>query len=214
RHALPQHHVLLIGMIQRLAEQKGIDIFVQAAEELLALPLQLVILGTGDPVYHEQLQRLAKRFPEKLAVTLGFDNALAHQIEAGADAFLMPSRFEPCGLNQMYSMRYGTIPIVRQVGGLADTVRDVSPATLDAGNATGFVFTDYSAKALLEAVRRAVAAFGNPELWKTLIRTAMRQDCSWDRSAREYVTLYEHVLAKKSASGSKLQASSFLQPAA
>ncbi|MBI3319871.1 MAG: glycogen synthase, partial [Candidatus Omnitrophica bacterium] len=95
RHALPQHHVLLIGMIQRLAEQKGIDIFVQAAEELLALPLQLVILGTGDPVYHEQLQRLAKRFPEKLAVTLGFDNALAHQIEAGADAFLMPSRFEP-----------------------------------------------------------------------------------------------------------------------
>ena len=164
RHALPQHHVFLIGMIQRLAEQKGIDIFVQAAEEILALPLQLVILGTGDPVYHEQLERLAKRFPDKLAVTLGFDNALAHQIEAGGDAFLMPSRFEPCGLNQMYSMRYGTIPIVRQVGGLADTVRDVSPATLEAGTATGFVFTDYSAKALLAAVKRAVAAFRNPEL--------------------------------------------------
>jgi starch synthase len=197
RQRLPQRHDLLIGMIQRLAEQKGIDIFVQAAESLVALPVQIVILGTGDPVYHEQLEQLAKRFPDRLAVNLTFDNALAHQIEAGADAFLMPSRFEPCGLNQMYSMRFGTVPIVRRVGGLADTVVDVSPATLASHTATGFVFGAHTSKALAEAVSRAAAAFRDQPLWRGLMQTGMRQDFSWTRSAGTYVQLYERAIAKR-----------------
>ena len=196
---LPAQQVLVIGMIQRLAEQKGIDIFTQAAEELMGLPVQIVILGTGDPVYHDKLQHLAARYPQTLSVNLRFDNALAHQIEAGADAFLMPSRFEPCGLNQMYSMRFGTVPIVRRVGGLEDTVVDVSPQTLQAGTATGFVFDDYSAPALLEAVKRAVAAFRDHDLWTALIRHGMQQDFSWDRSARDYVAVYERAITKHAA---------------
>ncbi len=193
---LAEHHVLLIGMIQRLAEQKGIDLFVQAAPELMRLPIQVVILGTGDAIYHETLTALAKQFPEQLALNLTFDNALAHQIEAGADAFLMPSRFEPCGLNQMYSMRYGAVPIVRRVGGLADTVTDVAPSTREARTATGFVFEPYSAQALLETVKRAVAAYQDHGLWEQLVHTGMRQDWSWDRSAREYLRVYERALAK------------------
>lgn len=194
RLGLPQRHGLLIGMIQRLVEQKGIDLIVQAADALLGLPVQIVLLGTGEPAYHQRLAALAKRAPEKLSVQLRFDNALAHQIEAGADAFLMPSRFEPCGLNQMYSLRYGTIPIVRRVGGLADTVVDVSPETLEAGTACGFVFEEYTPKALVQAVQRAAAAFGNHELWQRLIRTGMRQDFSWARSARAYIRVYERAL--------------------
>ncbi len=186
---LPQKHVLLIGMIQRLAEQKGIDIFVQAAEELLKEDIQIVILGTGDQVYHDRLADLAKRFPERLVVNLKFDNTLAHRIEAGCDAFLMPSRFEPCGLNQMYSMRYGTVPIVRRVGGLADTVVDVSSAA----SGTGFVFEQYSASALSEAVRRAIAAFQDHGLWYGVVRSGMQQDFSWNRSARDYVRTYERA---------------------
>ena len=193
---LPERHELLIGMIQRLAEQKGIDIFVQALERLMALPIQLVILGTGDPTYHRQLQQLQATFPQQLALNLTFDNALAHQIEAGADAFLMPSRFEPCGLNQMYSMRYGTVPIVRRVGGLADTVVDVTPRTTAAGTATGFVFEAYTAEALVEAVKRTVTAFRDHALWAHLMRTGMQQDVSWDRSARTYVSVYERALAR------------------
>ncbi|MBI4341843.1 MAG: glycogen synthase GlgA [Candidatus Omnitrophica bacterium] len=191
---LPEQHDLLIGMIQRLAEQKGIDLLVGAMEELMKLPVQLVILGTGDPVYHQQLERLAKRFPDRLAVNLTFDNALAHQIEAGADAFLMPSRFEPCGLNQMYSMRFGTVPIVRRVGGLADTVVDVTPAAKASKTATGFVFEEHSSRALLEAVKRTVTAFNDHPLWTLLMQTGMRQDFSWGRSARAYADVYERAL--------------------
>jgi len=200
RSGLVEHHGLLIGMIQRLTEQKGLDIFLEGAQRLLALPLQLVILGTGAPAYHTQLQQLAKRFPDRLAVHLTFDNALAHQIEAGADAFLMPSRFEPCGLNQLYSMRYGTVPIVRRVGGLADTVVDVTLASSAARTATGFVFEDYTASALVDAVTRAVAAFRDHELWQRLMAAGMQQDVSWERSAREYVTVYERAVAKHHAS--------------
>jgi len=195
RSRLPERHVLLVGMIQRLAEQKGIDIFVQAAEDLLKLEVQLVILGTGEPLYHQKLSDLAARFPDRLALTLGFDNTLAHQIEAGADAFLMPSRFEPCGLNQMYSMRYGAVPIVRKVGGLADTVVDVSPETLRVGTATGFVFEPYTADALLQTVKRAVAAFGDHALWSSVVRHGMQQDFSWGRSAQTYVRLYTRALS-------------------
>ena len=195
---LAEQHDLLIGMIQRLAEQKGIDIFVQAMEELMTLPLQVVILGTGDPAYHQQLERLAKQFPGRLAVNLKFDNALAHQIEAGSDAFLMPSRFEPCGLNQMYSMRFGTVPIVKRVGGLADTVIDLSQAAGASRTATGFVFEAHSTKALVEAVKRAVTAFRDHQLWTSLMQAGMRQDFSWDRSARAYVQVYERAIAKAS----------------
>ena len=194
---LPEQHDLLIGMIQRLAEQKGIDIFMEALEPLMALPLQIVLLGTGDPAYQERLAAAAKRFPGRLSLNLTFDNALAHQIEAGADAFLMPSRFEPCGLNQMYSMRYGTVPIVRKVGGLADTVVDVHPSTIAGGTATGFVFEPYSADALFDAVQRAVSAFRDQTLWTRIVHTAMHRDSSWSRSAREYVTVYARALAKK-----------------
>ena len=189
---LPKKPVLLIGMIQRLAEQKGIDIFAQAAPELLTWPIQIVMLGTGDPVYHEKLTTLAKRHPDKLSVNLRFDNALAHQIEAGSDAFLMPSRFEPCGLNQMYSMRYGTVPIVRRIGGLADTVTDAGPSTKKAADrATGFVFEEYTPHALLQAVQRAVTAFGNKKVWAGLAQAGLRQDWSWTRSATAYAGLYE-----------------------
>ena len=197
---LPDRHVLLIGMIQRLAEQKGIDIFVQAAAELFALQLQIVILGTGDPTYQEKLEALAKRFPDQLSVNLKFDNALAHQIEAAADAFLMPSRFEPCGLNQMYSMRYGAVPIVRRVGGLADTVLDVSPKTLQTHTATGFVFEEYSARALGQAVKRAAAAFHDHELWASLVRSGMQQDFSWDHSAQDYLHVYQRARAGMASS--------------
>ena len=199
RQRLPEQHDLLIGMIQRLAEQKGIDIFVEALEALMTLPIQIVILGTGDPKYHAQLQQAAATFPGRLSVSLAFDNALAHQIEAGAEAFLMPSRFEPCGLNQMYSMRYGTVPIVKRVGGLADTVVDVTPETSRAKTATGFVFNEHSAAALIGAVKRALAAFRDHALWNQLVQSGMRQDFSWDHSAREYVSVYERVLANKSA---------------
>ena len=191
---LPEHHGLLIGMIQRLAEQKGIDIVVKAMEELMALPVQFVILGTGDPKYHEQLAAIAKQFPGRLAVNLTFDNALAHQIEAGADAFLMPSRFEPCGLNQMYSMRFGTVPIVKRVGGLADTVVDLTAQTRASKTATGFVFEEHTARGLLEAVKRAAVAFRDHALWAQLLQTGMRQDFSWTRSARAYAQLYERAL--------------------
>ena len=155
-------------------------------------------LGSGDPAYQRQLEQAATRFPGRLAVNLAFDPALAHQIEAGADAFLMPSRFEPCGLNQMYSMRYGTVPIVRRVGGLADTVIDVTPATSANKTATGFMFDAYTPEALVEAVQRAVAAFRDHALWTRLMQAGMRQDFSWEQSARAYVTVYERALAKKS----------------
>jgi len=193
---LPERHDLLIGMIQRLVEQKGLDLLMQAMQRLMALPLQLVILGTGDAAYAAQLSRAAKQRPERLHVRLAFDAELAHQIEAGADAFLMPSQFEPCGLNQMYSMRYGTVPIVRRIGGLADTVTDVTTSRAKR-SATGFVFEDYTPEALLEAVTRALAAFHDHGLWIELMQTGMRQDFSWDRSAREYVKVYERLLTNE-----------------
>ena len=193
----PQQPALLIGMIQRLVEQKGIDLFVQAAPRLMTLPIQVVILGVGDPAYHEQLTGLARRFPDRISVTLRFAGDLAYQIEAGADAFLMPSRFEPCGLNQMYSMRYGTTPIVHRTGGLADTVVDATPSTLAEGCATGFVFEDYSVEALVKAVEEAVTLFANRAQWAQMMRTGMRQDFSWDRSARAYVQLYHAAISTK-----------------
>ena len=181
----------LLGVVARLAEQKGIELILGAAEALLNRGCQLVILGEGDPKYHRQLTELRERYPQRMSVTLGFDEPFAHQIEAGADIFLMPSIYEPSGLNQLYSMKYGTVPVVRATGGLADTVVDCTPDALAAGKATGFSFVARTAEALDESVKRALALYDRqPADWLRLAQTGMRQDWSWDRSAAEYERLY------------------------
>ena len=181
----------LVGIVSRLVDQKGFDLIADVARSLPAYG-SFAVLGTGAPRYETMWRELAAAFPDRIAVKIGFDESLAHLIEGAADIFLMPSRFEPCGLNQMYSMRYGTVPVVRATGGLADTVADYNAAT---ESGTGFTFTDYSAPALLNAMERARTAFANPEIWRKLQVTGMRRDFSWDRSAREYVKLYESALA-------------------
>jgi starch synthase len=187
--------VALIGMVSRLVDQKGLDLLAQGAGELLKENVQLIVLGEGAATYHQMLARLHRDFPKRVGVTVAQDEALAHRIEAGADMFLMPSQYEPCGLNQLYSLKYGTVPVVRATGGLTDTVTDATPANLAAGRATGFTFVVYSARAFLEAVRRALAMYyGAPEQWLAVQRTGMRQDWSWDRSAAEYERLYRSLL--------------------
>jgi starch synthase len=185
----------LLGVVARLAEQKGIDLLVRAAAGFLQRETQLVVLGKGDGEYHRALEAVRSNFPGRVALVFAFDEGLAHQIEAGADLFLMPSLYEPSGLNQLYSMRYGTPPVVRATGGLADTVIDATPETLEAGTATGFSFKAYSPDGLLGAVQRALALYRGPRAaWDRLVRTAMRQDWSWDRSAAEYEHLYERAM--------------------
>ena len=152
---------------------------------------EVVILGSGEDRYHQELSALARRYQGRLGVRIGFDPVLAHKIEAGADIFLMPSRYEPCGLNQMYSLKYGTIPIVRATGGLKDTIREFDP---ESGRGNGFKFKAYSAQALVSCVRRAAAFYKKKDLWAVLIRNAMRDDFSWDTAARKYLRLYEKVL--------------------
>jgi len=188
----------LLGVVSRLAEQKGIDLLVKAAETLLAAAgIQLVVLGEGDPAYHRMLLDLQSRFPKQVAVKVAFDEALAHQIEAGADIFPMPSLYEPSGLNQLYSLRYGTVPVVRATGGLADTIVDCRPETLADGTATGFSFLARTPAALLEALQRALDLYrGDPRLWRQLMQRGMRQDWSWNRSAAEYERLYSTLRAQ------------------
>ncbi len=186
----------VIGMICRLVEQKGLDLLGEALDDLMRLDLQLVLLGQGDPKYHELLQRAQREWPDRLGLLLDYDNEAAHRIEAGADMFLMPSKFEPCGLNQLYSLRYGTVPIVRATGGLADTISDFTPEGLESGEANGFVFQEYSPDALLTGVRRALKLFEQPKKWRTLVRNGMRQEWSWKRSAREYRKVYQAALRK------------------
>jgi starch synthase len=181
----------LIGIISRLADQKGFDLIEKAADKLFALDINLIVLGTGEQRFHVLFKRLEKRHPDRIAVFLKFDNALSHQIEAGADMFLMPSRYEPCGLNQMYSLAYGTVPIVRATGGLADTVTD---ADLNRDTGTGFVFADYKPAAMIDAIRRAVAAFADKVRWGSIRRRGMELDFSWDHSAENYMALYEAAL--------------------
>jgi starch synthase len=181
----------VIGMISRLTDQKGLDLIAAARDELMALDAIWVMLGSGESRYEEMWKALAARHPDRVAATIGFDERLAHLIEAGADIFLMPSRFEPCGLNQLYSLRYGTVPVVRATGGLDDTVRDVDEKT---ATGTGFKFTDYTPAAMLGALRRALKAYENRSLWRVLQETAMREDHSWDVSAREYVKVYRELL--------------------
>jgi starch synthase len=190
--------VPLIGMVSRLADQKGVDLLVDIIDDLLQMDLQLVLLGSGEQRYQELLAGLPVRHARKIAVRIGFDNALAHKIEAGADMFLMPSKFEPSGLSQMYSLKYGTIPIVRATGGLDDTIRDYEPR---AGIGNGIKFATYSGPTLLEAVKRAIALYCNPQAWRRLMANAMGCDFSWQKSATEYVALYRKLI--ETATGSR-----------
>jgi starch synthase len=189
----------LIGMVTRLADQKGLDLVAAIIGDVLDRGVQFVLLGTGDPRYHELFQELTARRPTQVGARLGFDNALAHLIEAGADLFLMPSRYEPSGLNQLYSLRYGTVPVVRRTGGLADSVVDVAPETLERGSANGFVFDRYAPDALWDALRRALDAFRTPAVWRRIQQHGMRADFSWNRSAARYRDLYERALNRRAA---------------
>ncbi len=192
----------LIGLVGRLADQKGWDLILEVmAQWLKTRPGQWVILGTGQPEYHKALFTLASQYPDKLAVKLTFCDKLAHRIEAASDMFVMPSRFEPCGLNQLYSLKYGTVPIVRQTGGLADTIADTTDESLAAGTATGFTFRSYDAPSLERALGRACEVYSNePKVWNQIIKTGMQQDWSWNRSAAEYVELYQTTIARRQAS--------------
>jgi starch synthase len=178
-----------LAMVSRLTSQKGFDLLEKMFDELLRRELQFAVLGTGEKRYESFFKQAANRYPGKVAVKIGFDEALAHRIEAGADLFLMPSLYEPCGLNQIYSLKYGTIPIVRATGGLRDTVRDYTRAS----NGTGFVFGPYEPSALLQAVDRALELFSKKEEWRSLIKRAMREDFSWNQSAKAYLDLYQKL---------------------
>lgn len=183
----------LFGSVTRLVDQKGVDIQLGALEEMLAAELQFVLLGSGAPEYEQAYLRLAKRHPQKVAVRIGYDHGLAHRIEAGSDFFLMPSRFEPCGLNQMYSHRYGTIPIVRGTGGLDDSVCDISE---DLEHVNGIKFREYSARALAKAMRKALVLYQNKELLRFVQRNAMHDDFSWKQTTAKYVEVFEKLLGQ------------------
>jgi starch synthase len=182
--------VPVIGMVSRFAAQKGFDLIAQIMDRLAREEMMMVVLGSGDKLYEEMFQRLNKQFPNKIAAKIAFDNAIAHKVEAGADMFLMPSHYEPCGLNQIYSLKYGTVPIVRATGGLDDTIE---PWDARAGRGTGFKFTDYTGEALLATVKQALLDYQDLSSWQTLMRNGMSRDFSWNASAREYGKIYERV---------------------
>ncbi|MBZ5531101.1 MAG: glycogen synthase GlgA [Acidobacteriia bacterium] len=192
----PDASLPVIGIVSRFAAQKGFDLIAEIAGQLSWLQVIFTILGSGDKEYEELFLKLAKQFPGKFSVKIAYDNVLAHKIEAGADMFLMPSRYEPSGLNQMYSLKYGTVPIVRATGGLDDTVEQWDPET---GQGTGFKFTSYSGPALLNAIQQALRAFENKAKWKQLMINGMRKDFSWGASAKEYVKVYERLTGSKPA---------------
>jgi starch synthase len=183
----------LVGTISRLADQKGFDLIARSLEKMISYGTQYVLLGTGERKYHDLFAALSKQFPKSFSVKVAYDNRLAHLIEAGADMFLMPSRYEPCGLNQLYSLRYGTVPIVRGVGGLEDTIRDY---TNEPALGTGFKFYDYSDEAMLDAMSRALAVYRNKNAWHSLVARCMAEDFSWERSAKEYLGLYTKAIEK------------------
>jgi starch synthase len=187
----PDTQLPVVGIVSRFASQKGFDLIQQVADRLALEDLILIVLGSGDREYEEMFRRLNKQFPQKFALKVAYDNALSHKIEAGSDMFLMPSHYEPCGLNQIYSMKYGTVPVVRATGGLDDTVEQFDPRT---GKGTGFKFREYSGEAMLETLRAAVSLYRSDQnAWRTLMRNGMAQDYSWTNSAREYVKVYERA---------------------
>ncbi|MFZ1080531.1 MAG: glycogen synthase GlgA [Candidatus Kryptoniota bacterium] len=185
--------VPLIGMITRLVEQKGIDLVIGAFAELMKMNVQFILLGTGEKGYHTKLESLAKKYPGKFALELRYDDELSHLIEGASDIFLMPSKFEPCGLNQLYSLKYGTIPVVRKTGGLADTVKEVNPQK---GTGTGFFFEAFKPQEMLKAISRAVTLFCDEKNWKKIMHNAMMEDFSWTNSATQYSELYSKILEK------------------
>jgi len=195
---LSSRDVPVIGLIGRLTAQKGFDLVEQIGEWLAGQRLRVVILGTGERRYEEAMEELGRKYPDRISIRVAYDNALAHKIEAGADMFLMPSRYEPCGLNQIYSLKYGTVPIVRETGGLADTVLDAD-ARPAAG--TGFTFRRYEAEDLKDAIARALAAWADRKRWEAIVSRGMAMDFSWEGSAREYVSLYEKALRKRERKG-------------
>lgn len=187
----------LVAMISRMVDQKGLDLIADVSHDLSSLDATFVVMGEGEPWYEEMWRSLARQYPDRVAVRIGFEETLSHLIEGGADLLMMPSRFEPCGLNQMYSMRYGTVPVVRATGGLVDTVEDADSA---AGTGTGFVFEEASGQALLATLRRALDVFrSEPEVWRTLQRAGMSRDFSWEASARAYLEAYEQALGRQPA---------------
>jgi starch synthase len=183
----------IVGMVSRLAEQKGFDLVEEAVDALMKMELRLIVLGSGQPEYVEMLRRLAAAHPDRVAYRDGYDEPLAHRIEGGADVFLMPSRYEPCGLNQMYSMRYGTVPVVRAVGGLADTVEEFDPRT---GAGTGFRFERFESTEMLGALRRALAFHRQGDQWRKLQRNGMSRDFSWRASADGYDRVYLRAIER------------------
>jgi starch synthase len=187
---LPEENLTrpLIGIVSRFADQKGFDLLTLVADELMQEDLAVVALGAGEAKHERMFRELAQQFPERLSVKIAYDNTLAHKIEAGADMFLMPSRYEPCGLNQIYSLRYGTVPVVRATGGLDDTIEPFDPVS---GGGTGFKFSEYTGPALLAAVREALAAYADKRAWQRLQANGMTQDFSWNASALEYARLYD-----------------------
>jgi len=187
----------VIGIVSRFAAQKGFDLIAQVMDRLAREEMIMVVLGTGDKLYEEMFVRLNKQFPNKIAIKVAYDNAIAHKIEAGADMFLMPSRYEPCGLNQIYSLKYGTVPVVRATGGLDDTIEPWDART---GKGTGFKFSDYTGEALLACVKQALTAYRDQTNWQTLMRNGMARDFSWGASAREYGKIYDRVRQMRAAS--------------
>ena len=186
----PNPRLPVIGIVSRFAAQKGFDLIAQVIDRLVREEMIFVILGTGDRQYENMFARIAKQFPDKISVKIAYDNTLAHKVEAGSDMFLMPSRYEPSGLNQMYSLKYGTVPIVRATGGLDDTIEQWDPRT---GKGTGFKFLEYSGEQLLSTVRQALQAFQDQSSWQILMRNGMSKDFSWNASAREYARVYERA---------------------
>ncbi|MFI5144217.1 MAG: glycogen synthase GlgA [Ignavibacteria bacterium] len=182
----------ILGLISRIAEQKGFDLIEKIMKDLMNENLYFIILGTGDKYYHKFFESWRKKFPKKIGLHLGFSEEIAHLIEAGSDMFLMPSKYEPCGLNQMYSLRYGTIPIVRATGGLADTITEYK-----AGKGNGFLFEKYEPGAMLLAIKRAIKLYKNREEWVQLVRAAMGYDFSWEVSAKKYIELYRSLIKKE-----------------
>jgi starch synthase len=187
---LPETSVPLLGVIARLTSQKGLDLVADIIPQLMVMDLQLVILGTGEPELEAKFKMLQARYPHRIGLRIGFDEGLAHRIEGGADLFVMPSRYEPCGLSQLYSLRYGTVPVVRNTGGLADTVVPLTPKSRQAGEATGFHVEADTADVLLAVLRRAVSLYQDRSMWDQLIEAGMTTDVSWARSAKAYDQLF------------------------
>ncbi len=189
---LPQREeVPVIGVVSRLVGQKGFDLIAHVLDEMLKMDIQLVVLGTGDSNYENMFRNAAERYPGKVSANIKYDGVLAQRIYAGSDMFLMPSLYEPCGLSQIFSLRYGTVPIVRETGGLKDTVMPYNEFT---GEGTGFSFANYNAHEMLDTVKRAISFYKNKDIWEKIVKSGMKQDFSWSKSAKEYMELYEKMV--------------------